>query len=559
MLAVKPSARRVVRAMPAFLVAATASLFVIVIAVPAAAQPPAGPAGCVPVGTAQLPPGLPSMGGQGGLAQMPEYRGDSAPERIDLRTPATQFNRFYEFALVDAQLLARPRGEDGPWRHGPMPDCLEGTLVGISVDDDELVGIDDAGWIYTLDNVTQDPALWNWTSAWGAMLWTAPGQTLPGSIPGAAPAEVAENTWALSITSPWDNRSYTDIAGRVHPSGWAKMTMVPALTGDGSTITYADPWLPNDDSYEIGAPLGGRFQATSLSAAASTTMVMNRYGDIYTRTFDFDSSGSDTVFFRYSWFDQSDKPSATILPQETLDRGTAAIQLPAPDWTRQPKVPGEITSVISVHATGPGPEKRELRVEGSQNGETGYWHKDLHTDAWQFTATGAEPIGDPVENPAEDRSADTLADPAPWNLAADLPARDALIDGELLHDIGLPYGVIDLRWLDEVGQHATPSGYRLEVGGFDPAVSTREAIVRAPGGEEIPVLLHTADGLRMHARGAGLDDDPRQMIGAIEILPGAFTDRDDDPVLSAFITDWMQDRHIAPVTLSATARDLVVR
>src|SRR5699024_5530254 len=153
------------------------------------------------------------------------------------------------------------------------------------------------------------------TSAWGAMLWTAPGQTLPGSIPGAAPAEVAENTWALSITSPWDNRSYTDIAGRVHPSGWAKMTIVPALTGDGSPLTCADPLLANAGMAEIGAPLGGLVQATSLSAAASTTMVMNRYAYISTRTFDFDSSGSDTVFFRYSWFDQSDKPSATILPQ----------------------------------------------------------------------------------------------------------------------------------------------------------------------------------------------------------------------------------------------------
>jgi hypothetical protein len=110
------------------------------------------------------------------------------------------------------------------------------------------------------------------------------------------------------------------------------MTMLPALTGDGSRITYADPWLPNDDSYEIGGPLGGRFQAESLSAAGSTTFVMNKYGDMYTRTFDFDSSGPDSIFFRYSWDDQSDKPSAPNLVVETLDRSTAAIQLPAPDW-----------------------------------------------------------------------------------------------------------------------------------------------------------------------------------------------------------------------------------
>ncbi|RDI30489.1 hypothetical protein DEU38_10570 [Rhodococcus sp. AG1013] len=520
---------------------------------PVAAAETTRPAACVPFGTAQLPPGLPSQGGRDGLERLPEFVGDNAPSSVELRTQTTQFNRIWDFALVDAALLTRPRaGSDAePWRYAPLPECLRDRLVGISVDDDELIAVDDAGWIYTMDNVSQAPLFWNWTSAFGAPLWTGSGQRLPGTEPG---------TWALSVSSPWDNQTYTDAAGRVHYVGLGKMTMVPALTGDGSRITYADPWLPNDQSYEIGGPLGGRFRSIALSSAGSTTFVVNEYGDMYTRSFDFDASGSDSVFFRYSWDDQSGKPTAPNMFAELLDRDTAAIQLPGQDWVRQPKIPGEITSAISVHSTGVGPGARELRVAGRQDGgASGFWHKDLDAPAWEFTATGADLPGTPLENSPFDRSAETLAPPAPWNLSASLPARDTLVDGQFLVDAGLPYTLVDPRLLDAVGQQAGPSGYRIAVSHFDPAATTREATVTAPDGAVIPVLLHTADGLRFEARGPGLDDQPRHLVGAIEIPQTAFDARDTDPSLDAFVRDWMRGKQIAPITLSATASDLVVR
>lgn len=352
--------------------------------------------------------------------------------------------------------------------------------------------------------------------------------------------------------------TFTDIAGRIHYVGLGKMTMVPSLTDDGSHITFADPWLPNDHSYEIGGPLGGRFRSTSLAAAGSTTFVMNKFGDMYTRSFDFDPSGSDSIFFRYSWESQAGKPTAPNIFAETLDRGTAAIQLPAPDWTHQPKIPGEITSAISVHSTGPGPGRRELRVEGRQAGESGFWHKDPAAPAWEFTRTDAARLGMPVDNPSTDRSKDTLAPPAPWHLSGSLPARGG-IDGQVMIDIGFPYTVVDPRLLDAVGLHAAPSGYRLSVAQFDPVATTRNATVTAPDGTSIPVLLHTADGLRMTPRGPGLDSEPRHLVGAIEIPRDAFDSRGADPALEKFVRDWMQGRQIAAITLSATDHDLVVR
>lgn len=510
------------------------------------------PAGCVPFGSAQVPPGIPSSGDRAGFDTFPRYTGTAAPARVDLRTERTQFNRYWEFTLLPGgMLLARPRHSTG-WRIVPLPSCLRGQLTAISLDDDELVGIDRNRWIYTMDPVNQSPLLWNWTSGWGAMLWMGPGQTLPADA-------VRPGGWALSVASPWDNREYLDIAGRVHPSGNAKMTMIPILRGDGSRISYADPWLPNDRSYEVGSPLGGRFQSVALSASASTMFVTNRYGDMFTRTFDFDSSGSDSVFFRYSWESQDGKPSATILGVETADRSTAAVQLPAPDWQRQPKIPGEITSALTVVSPGPGAENRELRVEGRRNGRTGYWHKKLHAPQWQFTETGSALQGELLENSAADRSAETLSAPAPWNLSASLPSRTALVDGQTLIDIGLPYSVVDPRLLDQVGLHAAPSGYRLSVRNFDPAVTTREATVTTPNGKTIPVLLHTADGMRMSPAQPGLTGTPRHLVGAVELSDEVWRQRKHDPAIQRFVNGWMRGKQIAPITLSATENDLVIR
>ncbi|WP_305095397.1 hypothetical protein [Prescottella sp. R16] len=523
-------------------------------AAPASAAP-SGPASCVPFGTAQLPPGLPSMGARDGLATLPPFLGDHAPSSVELRTQTTQFNKFWDFALVDdGALLTRPRAWNGenaePWRYVPLPDCLRGTLVGISADDDELVALDADGWIYTMDNASQTPLTWNWTSAFGAPLWTAGGKRLLGGEAGQ---------WALSVASPWDNQTYADVAGRLHYFGLAKMTMVPSLTGDGSRITYADPWLPNDDSYEIGGPLGGRFKSVALSSSASTTFVTNEYGDMYTRNFDVDGSGSDSIFFRYSWDDQTGKPTAPNSAFESWFKGYAAIQLPAQDWVRQPKIPGDITSAISVHSTGVGPDARELRVAGSRDGVTGFWHKHLTASGWEFTATGAELPGTPLANSPRDRSADTLAPAAPWTLSTDLPSRDAWVDGQVLVDSVLPYSILDPRLLDQVGLHAGPSGYRLTLEHFDPVATTRTATVTAPDGAEIEVIVHTADGLRFAPRGAGLDGNPRHLVGAIEIPQKQFDARGNDPVLDAFVRDWMRGKQIAAITLSATDHDLVVR
>ncbi|WP_233266819.1 hypothetical protein [Tomitella fengzijianii] len=481
-----------------------------------------GPAGCVPVGTAQLSPGPPpnpSHLGIDAFAVAPNQ--DALPARVDLRTATTSFSRFWEFALVDRVLFTRPHGSAEPWRTVPLPGCLVGRLVGISVDDDELTAIDDNGWLYTMDNAAHPPILWNWTSSFGAPLWMDRGQRMPGG----------HGDWALSVHAPQVQRTYTDTAGHQQFVGSAKCTMVTVLVGDGSRIVYLDPWLPNDYSYEIGSPLGGRFQAESMSTAASVTFVMNRYGDMYTRLFDFDISGADTVFFKYSWQDQSGKLPPADQFAAALDPRVARIQLPAPEWVQQPKVPGTITSTISIHATGaPGSDARELRVEGvDAHGRTGFWHKMLADDAWAFTPTGAALTGDPVENSPQDRSLDTLAPPAPYDYTVPLPDRGAA------------------------------RGYRLEVAEFAWATSERTATVIAPDGTRFPVELHTVDGMRMTPRGPGLDSVPRAMSGAIGLTQDLWDTRDaQSPAVRTFADAWLGGQRRAPIDLTVTDTTMAI-
>ena len=67
----------------------------------------------------------------------------------------------------------------------------------------------------------------------------------------------------------------------------------------------------------------------------------------------------------------------------------------------------------------------------------------------------------------------------------------------------------------------------------------------APDGTVLPVVLHTADGLRMTPRASGLDADPRHLVGAIEIPSDAYADRASNPALDAFVQDWMHGNPIA--------------
>jgi hypothetical protein len=457
------------------LLTAASAAAALALAPAALAQDPAGPVtdGAVEQscralqgGTAGLPDQVPGEAGGELPATWPQAPDGLLPQRVHLRTDDETFNRLYEFATRGGTIYGRTRDGDEPWRELPLPLCFAGKVDSISLDDDEMVALDTAGRIFTMDNALKTPALFNWTIRWGTPVWTGLGYTLPGGI----------RAWAWSVVSPLEDETWTDPAGNRTAIGGGKVSHVWGLRRGGRRLTFWDPWLALDESYEMCGPHRGRFRAVNLSASGSTVFVVGRRGDLFTRLYDFDVSGHDPVFFSYSYEDQRGAGDG------------APIQLPAEPWSEQPKIPGAITDEISIHKVGTATIHRVLRVEGRRRGSTGYWERDVaepKSSGWKFHVTGLPLEGERLPNPGRDTSA--------RRLARGEDHRYRMRAGETI------------ATLRDFNVYCSPARLRV-----------RE------GGEVRRLRLHHVDGLRQSARARGLDDVPREQYGAIEGPPGEF-------------------------------------
>ena len=412
-------------------------------------------------GTAGTPDQAPVDQGVGIPPTWPAAPAGLLPARVDLRTATETFNRRYAFAIRRGGIYVRAReGATGPWRELPLPPCFAGRVASISADDDELIAVDDARRVYTMDNALEDASLFDWTSRWGTPFWAGPGLQLPADL----------RAWSWSVVSPAEDRTWTDPAGNRTAIGAGKVSHIWGLRRGGRRLTFWDPWLPVDDSYEMCGPHRGRFRAVSLSASGSFVFVIGRRGDMFTRLYDFDISGHDPVFFTYSYEDQRGQGDG------------APIQLPGAPWVRQPKIHGVITSAISIHKVGTGTIHRILRVEGRRRGRTGYWQRDVaspRSDGWRFHASG-RPLSRPwLRNPRRDTSR--------VGLARSEDRRYVMRDG--------PVTAV----MRDFSAYCSPAHIRY-----------RE------DGRVRHLRLHHVDGLRQQARGRGLDDVPRTQYGAVE-------------------------------------------
>ncbi len=404
-------------------------------------------------------------------AGSPTEAPDSLPGRVDLRGTRQTFNRRYEFVVARGTVFYRSHapvtGIHEPWAKLQVPECIDGRVRAISADDDEMVVVDEDRWIYTLDGILSDPAFFTWTMRWGPPFWTGSGHRLPVGI----------RTWSWSVLSQLEDRTWRDAAGNDHPVGDFKVSHIWALGRDGRRLTYIDPWLPRDTSFEMCSPHRGRFRSVGMSASGSTVFVIGAHGDMFTRLYDFDISGADSVFFDYSYADQR-------------GRENPVIQLPSPAWQEQPKIPGVVTDRISIHKVGAKALHRTLRVAGRHDGRNGYWHKDITAARWRFTPTGGPLRGKVLDNPARDTSARGLLSPE------------------------------DRRY---VGASGTA---RITVPDFNVYCSPARIRVWLATGERFALRLHTVDAIRQDTRARGLDAEPRLVQGTIEVPVGLLRSRD---------------------------------
>ena len=423
------------------------------------------------------------------------------PAQVTFRSTTETFNRRYQFAVRQGTIWYKSNtaetGIDEPWAKLKSDGCFAGKVVGVSADDDELIAIDRDRWIYGMDGALKSSAFFNWSLRWGPPLWTGPGWKLPHGV----------QTWTWSVLSQVEDKTWTDDAGNAHAVGTGKVSHIWTLSENGRRVTYLDPWLPADSSYELCTPHRGRFRAANLSASGSTVFLIGHHGDMFTRLYDFDIAGADPIFFSYSYADQrgAKKPK---------------IQLPSPAWVQQPKIPGQITDRISIHKVGAGSTHRELRVEGRRGNRTGFWHKDMSAATWKFTATNGALVGNKLDNPSKDTSRQNLA------------ASE------------------DRKYVGNV------SGASVTVSNFNVACTPSTVNVRLATGERFALVLHTTDDIRQLQRAQGLDSTPRKLNGAIEIPTSVRASR--DPEIQAFISAIGPDR-FTTATLDATSSTLSFR
>jgi hypothetical protein len=376
------------------------------------------------------------------------------PDAVRVKTPTRTSSAEYLFAVVDGHVYLRPgtagvSAHGSGWRSLLLPSCLEGRVRQLSADGRLLVAVADDGRVYSHDMPGGDLSPERWTWRWGPYFWTGTGWSMPTDV----------TAWAVSDFG--SGEQFTDTAGREHaPIGVATVYL---LRGDHRTITYLDPWLPVDDSRQVCGPRRGTLPLVGLSGSGSTVFVEDAHGGLWTRLYDFDVSGANTVFGDYSW--QRGRPASDT-----------RWQLPGPGWLRHTSPPGPTTERLGITKTGIRATDRVLRVEGLRGRRTGVWEKAFRASTWRFVETG-EPLQGKVIRPS----------------ALVLRPDDRAFSGIV-------------------------SGASVSTSDLNPECSPAHLHVRLPSGERLELLLHLTDGLRQEPRETGLDDTPREYNGAIEVV-----------------------------------------
>lgn len=425
----------------------------------------------------------------------------SLPDQVVFRSTTQTYNRRYQFAVARGTIWYKSNtavtGIREPWARMKVSRCVDGKVTQISADDDEMIVVDEDRWIYDVDGILRRPEHFSWSLRWGPPFWTGPGMQLPTGF----------RTWAWSVVSPLEDRTWLDPAGNHPKVGEGKVSHIWLLSRNGRRLIYRDPWLPVDDSYAACLPHRDRFKAASMNASGSTLFIVGRHGDLFTRLFDFDISGNNSLFFKYSFGDQSRDPDPRI-------------QLPAEPWTEQPKIPGTITDRISIAKRGPGTIHRTLRVEGRRDGTVGYWEKDLRAKSWRFVPTGGRLQGRILDNPQRPTST-----------------------------VGLGRST-DRRYAGQVG------GATVTIPDYNAYCSPAQVRVRLATGERFALRLHTVDNIRQGPRSYGLDGNPRATVGMLEIP--ASVRRGANAHVRAFL-DGLGPGRWVPANLDATAKRLAFR
>ena len=443
---------------------------------------------------------------------------EGADDAVRFRGNQASFNTRYEARIVQGTIQARekrPATKEGSWITLTLPEGLAGQVTELAMDDEHIIALNEERQIYTMWNGLDEISDFTWQMEWGMPFWRGPGMRLTDDI----------LTWDFSVVSRREDGYWTDPVGHLFEVGLAKCSHIWMLGKDGQELIYNDPWLPADYSYGICGPARGAFQAVNLSTSGSHLFLINKYGDMYTRFYDFDIGGAD-AFLPSAYADQSNK----LIP---------VIQIPSA-WVRHPKIDGEITQRISIHKIGRDCVNRTLRVEGRDGeGQTGYFEKDITQLAspsqWTFHPTGAPLEGALLDNRPEESTHLTLG-----------PRNDRYYEKtmESVEELSptLPWWRI-----------IAPQDWAAELTNFSCYNTPTDLVVHLSATESLSLKLHTKETIRVSTRPRGLSHKARYIPGSIEI-PKKLLDRVESlPVKSRkFIQSYLMKRRFTRVDIQAT-------
>lgn len=311
------------------------------------------------------------------------------PEAVYIKTRTQTFNTYHYYILYDGKIWYKDRGGKGesPWtlfqKTGlPQDPWAIGfnaprRIVEISADADELAALSEEGGFYRF---CFDLTIAHKNNVWlDRHGWPVEEQLF------LDPRTAKNIAWALGKRNS-QVLYYEDPFGNQHHNGAMEIATTYMLLEDGQEICYADTGLRSDFSRNYLGPERGAFKAVALSASASTMFVMNEAGEMYTRIADFDITGCDPMWFKYTYI-----PYTSELPGTNYFSNLTEWGLPSEDWRAQPRIPLDGKAALSRHITilqnGQGNGARELRVAGlNEEGETGYWTKAIFAGDWTFRA-----------------------------------------------------------------------------------------------------------------------------------------------------------------------------
>lgn len=376
------------------------------------------------------------------------------------RGHALSFNSEYLFGLSEGRICIKRRVPHAQWHRLKMPDGTKGTISEIALDGTRLIAKDHDNKVYLMKESIKKPSSFVWMTTWGFPIGRGAGLVLPKDI----------TAWDFSYLSAEIDKSYIDSVGRNHWVGSGVGTLF-AVRGDQQTITYFDPWLAADDSYEVCGPHRGRLRIVAISVSGSTLMVMDKYGNIFIIRYDFDIAGCDTLVMNYTY--KNKKAHAGLLRWLLSAR-----KLPVPDWVTLPKIPGQITNKISIDRVGYGAQIRTMRVEGIKDGHTGYYEID-----YDFVIRSPEMM--------------TAHFPLEWKFVeTDLPLEGDMIENLPELDLGPSRGKLFTMPINE----NRPFPLLVELLDFNRHCSPTTMRITFGKNDTLDLILHVTDKIRLKAR-----------------------------------------------------------